>query len=141
MRKVMPPRITLQRVAVMANVSESELLNKINEIAGLANEASGPSRYDHLPGSPIDKPEWLSIATIKELSWVDLIPIDDVLGDPMPAVSIAVNTMKPGDVIGIKHRWEPQPFYDIWYARGFEFWAERIEESLWHVYVHRPAKE
>lgn len=40
----------------------------------------------------------------EELHWVDLLPIDDMLGDPMLPVNIAVRGMRPGEVIGIRHR-------------------------------------
>jgi hypothetical protein len=56
----------------------------------------------------------------------------------MPPINVAVNTSKPGDVIGVKHMWEPQPLYDIWHARGFKFWSEQIEPDLWHVFVYHP---
>jgi hypothetical protein len=139
MRKVMPQRLTLQRVAVMVGIEEDELVGKINQLAGLPVDLSAPSiNNEQLPLSPTDKPDWLINTAQEEIAWVDLIPIDTVLGDPMPAVSTAINTMKPGHVVGIKHKWEPQPFYDIWHARGFSFWAEKISNDLWHVYVFRP---
>ncbi|MDR3615307.1 MAG: hypothetical protein P4L53_17240 [Candidatus Obscuribacterales bacterium] len=139
MRKVMPQRITLRRVAVMAGIKEVEIVARVNEIAGLPIDLSAPSsHHEQLPGSPADKPGWLIHAAPEEIIWVDLIPTDEVLGDPMPTVSTAINTMKHGSIVGIKHKWEPQPFYDIWYARGFDFWAEKINKDLWHVFVFRP---
>jgi hypothetical protein len=139
MRKVMPQRITLRRVAVMAGIKEVDLVTRVNEIAGLPVDLSAPaSRHEQLPSSPADKPDWLSQLNPKDITWVDLIPIDDVLGDPMPTVNTAINAVKEGGVVGIKHKWEPQPFYDIWHAQGFDFWAEKIDQDLWHVYVFRP---
>jgi hypothetical protein len=47
--------------------------------------------------------------------------------------------MAPGTVIGIKHRWEPQPFYDIWSKMGLAWFARQANEDEWHVFVHHPA--
>ncbi len=138
LQKVMPPRISLSRVAAIAKVPEKEFLAKINELAGLnADDEIVDSATEVLPQSPLEKPDWMLNLDNNSIVWVDVTAIDDKQGDPMPPINIAVNTAAPGKVIGIKHRWEPQPFYDIWHSRGFEFWSEQIAPSLWHVYVRR----
>ncbi len=138
MNRVMPPRITLGRIATMVGISESELLAKIHELAGLPQEESVESKPHTLPASSTTAPDWLNGIDIEKIKWVDVTPLDEVLGDPMPSINIAVNTSKAGDVIGIKHKWEPQPLYDIWSSRGLQFWSKQIEHDLWHVFVYKP---
>lgn len=140
LRKVMPPRITLRRIAAMVGMPEQELVSKINELAGLPSETVPTDDINRspLPMRSSEKPDWLATSDSESIKWVDVTPIDAEHGDPMPPINIAINTCKPGTIIGIKHMWEPQPFYDIWHSRGFEFWAEQINPDLWHVYVHRP---
>lgn len=139
MQKVMPPRITLGRIAAMVGMSESDLVSKIHEIAGITDEVSADEfEHDELAHTPKEMPEWMRNCDANTIQWVDVTPLDARLGDPMPPINIAVNTSKPGDVIGIKHMWEPQPLFDIWQARGFEFWTEQINSDLWHVYVYHP---
>ena len=75
---------------------------------------------------------------LEKIVWVDCLPIDEEFGDPMPPINIAVNKSKPGDVVGIKHKWEPQPLFDIWDLRGFEFWTQPQPDDTWHIFVHRP---
>jgi hypothetical protein len=137
LNKVMPPRITLRRIAAMCGISEAELVTKVNELAGLPNDPEAVS-VKPLPQSSADPPEWMCGVADDNITWVDVTPIDDRLGDPMAPINVAVNTSKPGSVIGIRHKWEPQPLYDIWHSRGFQFWSKQIGPHLWHIYVHRP---
>lgn len=139
MNKVMPPRITLGRIAAMVGIPEKELVDKIKEIAGITEDWTDDStEHEAMPQSAKEKPSWLVQCAAGSITWVDVTPLDAHLGDPMPPINIAVNTSKPGDVIGVKHMWEPQPLFDIWHARGFKFWSEQIEPDLWHVYVYHP---
>lgn len=152
LRKVMPPRITLRRVAAIAGISEHELLSKVNGLAGRpyaaapdcdANGASvsGESAVQKpIPFSSKEPPDWMTGVDLEKIVWVDCLPIDAEFGDPMPPINIAVNTSKPGEVVGIKHKWEPQPLFDIWDLRGFEFWTRQQDDDTWHIFVHRPIK-
>lgn len=134
--KVMPPRITLRRIAAMVNMPVSELVANLHRLAGLPDEAREEEKA--LPHSSPEPPAWWRNTDINKITWVDVTPIDLAHGDPMPPINIAINLSKPGDVIGIKHMWEPQPFYDIWHSRGFEFWSQKQKDDLWHVFVRRP---
>ncbi|MCC6977211.1 MAG: DUF1858 domain-containing protein [Candidatus Melainabacteria bacterium] len=139
MQKVMPMRITLGRLAAMVGMPVTELVSKIHEIAGLSNtDMPDGIEQEELPRVPSEKPAWMIEYHPDAIKWVDVTPLDAHLGDPMPPINIAVNTSKPGEVIGIKHMWEPQPLFDIWHSRGFEFWTEKINPDLWHVYVYHP---
>lgn len=139
LNKVMPSRISLRRLAAMVGISEGDFVAKINSLAGLDNDReSSSNKAASLPASQPEAPDWLNRVDLEQIKWVDVTPIDAVLGDPMPPINIAVNTSKPGDVIGIKHMWEPQPLYDIWHARGLMFWSKQISPDLWHVFVFKP---
>lgn len=132
-------RITLGRLAAMVGMPVTELVSKIHEIAGLSNnDMPDGIEQEELPRVPSEKPAWMIEYHPDAIKWVDVTPLDAHLGDPMPPINIAVNTSKPGEVIGIKHMWEPQPLFDIWHSRGFEFWTEKINPDLWHVYVYHP---
>ncbi len=139
LRKVMPPRITLRRVAAIAGISEIELLSKVNQLLGAPYEPTEDGIQKVLPTSAKEKPEWMAGVDLDSIVWVDVTPIDSEFGDPMPPINIAVNGTKPGDVVGIKHKWEPQPLFDIWNLRGFEFWTHQEAPDLWHIFVHRPS--
>ena len=138
LRKVMPPRITLRRVAAIAGISERELLTKVNELAGRPYDGNVVTENSPVPFSAKEPPEWMQGVDLEKIVWVDCLPIDEEFGDPMPPINIAVNKSKPGDVVGIKHKWEPQPLFDIWDLRGFEFWTQPQPDDTWHIFVHRP---
>ncbi len=139
LRKVMPPRITLRRVAAIAGISEIELLSKISELSGVPFRASVDDSSKAVPISPSEPPSWMKDVDMEKIVWVDVTPIDSEFGDPMPPINVAVNGSKPGDVVGIKHKWEPQPLFDIWQMRGFEFWTHQEGPDLWHIFVYRPS--
>lgn len=139
LRKVMPPRITLRRVAAIAGIPERQLLRKVNELAGRPyNDQPDADDRATLPVSAKEAPAWMTSVKPDEIIWVDCLPIDEEFGDPMPPINIAVNQSKPGDVVGIKHKWQPQPLFDIWDLRGFEFWTEHQADDTWHIFVHKP---
>jgi hypothetical protein len=139
MRKHMSPRISLRRVAAMAGIPEATLLSNL---AGMSDPNTATLLEDtpseEPPQSPATSPAWLQGVDQGSLHWVDLLPIDDVLGDPFLAVNVAVRGMNPGDVIGIRHRWEPQPLYDIWQKMGIEWYAHQAAPTEWHIFVYKP---
>ncbi|MBF6614305.1 MAG: DUF2249 domain-containing protein [Chloroflexi bacterium] len=158
MRKYMSPRISLRRVAAMARVEEVRLIRDLaalcieqgdrqtdrsdNTSAVLDRDSAqlpSSSRSSQLPESPATPPPWMSGVDESYLHWVDLLPIDRVLGDPMLPVTVAVRRLQPGGTIGIRHKWEPQPLYDIWQKMGLEWFARKISPDEWHIFVHKPS--
>lgn len=99
LRKVMPPRITLRRIAAIAGIPERQLLRKVNELAGRPyNDQPDADDRATLPVSAKEAPAWMTSVKPDEIIWVDCLPIDEEFGDPMPPINIAVNQSKPGDV-------------------------------------------
>ncbi|MBS2009921.1 MAG: DUF1858 domain-containing protein [Cyanobacteria bacterium SZAS TMP-1] len=137
MRRVMPVRISLRRLATMVKIPEQEFVDKINTLAGLPLEKIEPNR-DEPPISSQEPPEWMDAVDESQISWIDVLPGDEKLVDPMPPINIAVNALKPGEVIGIKHKWQPQPLFDIWELRGLNYWTRKMDADEWHIFVRRP---
>lgn len=139
MRKYMPPRISLARVAAMAGIPAEKLLRDLRVLAGqdALGEVVCPTTAS-LPQSPCDPPPWMRGIEWKSLRCVDVLPIDNALGDPFPPISVAVKRMQPGEVIVLLHRWEPQPLYDIWQKMGIEWFSERVKGDEWHVFLFKP---
>lgn len=137
MRRLMAPRITLLRVAAMAEVRVSELLEGVATLGGIA--VKHEHRQQSLPQSPKDAPPWVSGTGPANARTVDLLPVDDNLdADPMPLVMREIKALSPGRMLLIKHRWEPQPFYDVWTKMGnLEWFAERISDDEWWIQVRR----
>jgi hypothetical protein len=137
MRRLMASRITLGRVAVMAGVPVRDLLQNVAELGGVEVGETGEGRP--LPRSPRERPRWMGGVGPESVPVVDLLPLDDALdGDPMPCVVRGVKSLAPGEVLLIRHRWEPQPFYDVWTKMGsLEWFAERASGSEWWIWVRR----
>ena len=144
MRKLMPPRIALARIAKMTDTDVVELLEEIHCIAGSpltaedvselrARQMDGNSHHDKaLVEEP---PEW---AMVDNPVLVDLLESDDRLdADPMLPINTALNTHPVGTVIVIKHRWEPQPLYDVWDNIGVEHSAIQIDAKQWMIFVRK----
>jgi hypothetical protein len=133
MRKLMSPRISLGRIATMTGISINALLEQIAVLSGATVELSTVEILN-TPSSS-ERPEWVMDAT----RTVNLLPMDKLLTeDPMPPVMLEVKKLKPGEVLLIRHKWEPQPFYDIWSKMpGLEWFAESVSADEWQIWVRR----
>jgi hypothetical protein len=133
MRKLMSPRISLGRIAMMTGISINALLEQIAVLSGATVELSTVEILN-TPSSS-ERPEWVMDAT----RTVNLLPMDKLLTeDPMPPVMLEVKKLKPGEVLLIRHKWEPQPFYDIWSKMpGLEWFAESVSADEWQIWVRR----
>ncbi|CAN5674813.1 hypothetical protein BH24ACT22_BH24ACT22_07150 [soil metagenome] len=140
MRRLMAPRITLGRVATMARVPVAELLDHIGALGDVAVEYK---ERHQLPQSPQEPSPWLTTLETGEARTIDLLPLDDELaGDPMLPVTKGVQSLSLGETLLIKHRWEPQPLYDVWHKTGgIEWFSKQIREDEWWIWVHRITKE
>jgi hypothetical protein len=139
MRRLIAPRITLSRVAVMAGVPVGELLEGVAALGGVAVKNERPEQQP-LPQSPEEEPLWASETSPANVRTVDLLPLDDALdADPMLPVMRGIQALSPGEVLLIKHRWEPQPFYDVWTKMGNldEWFTEQVDDDEWWVLVRR----
>jgi hypothetical protein len=137
MCRLMSPRITLGRVAVMAGVPVSDVLERIAMISGASIDLNDTA--SSLPASEGMRPDWVGRAEQGSFNTVNLLPMDDALdGDPMIPVAKAIRLLEPGGVLLIRHRWEPQPFYDIWNRmQGIEWFSEPDQLDGWHIWVRR----
>ena len=145
MRRLMPPRISLNRIAAMVQKPVGELLLEIHKAAGInltteehaeligeTGKTLDPSR------SPENRPEW---AKDRSPVVVDLLPADERLDeDPMVPIYKALKENDPGTMILIKHKWEPQPLFDIWDKAGIEYYSERKGPDEWHIFIRKVEK-
>ena len=144
MRKLMPPRITLARIAEMTHTPIFTLLERLHEVAQsyLTDEdrvelASllADGQETPLPINPDTMPTWArqDVAAV-----VDLLESDARLdADPMPPIFRTLKKAAPGDVVLVKHQWEPQPLYDIWSKQGIEYFSAQQSEDEWWIYLRR----
>jgi hypothetical protein len=139
MRRVMSPRITLGRIAAMTHVPLTELLTRVASLGGTTVVEGAAEQV--LPQSPAEPPLWLAEARPDEIREVNLLPMDATLdSDPLPPVMHAVNALALGEILCIRHKWEPQPFYDMWSKiGGLEWFAAEISSDEWHIWVRRIA--
>ena len=135
MRKLMPKRIRLDRLARMVGMPLRELLAGIHRAAGLETDAAAlvsvaETTVDALAGNPERPPEW---ASGEPAAVVDLLEADERLDtDPILAIQRA---LARGAVVLLKHKWEPQPLYDIWSKTGVEHWTEQRSADEWWVWL------
>jgi hypothetical protein len=137
MRKLMAPRITLARVAVMAGVPLPKFLERV---ALLTGAKVGQDEVEVLlPQSASQPPAWVLAAKDSSVRTVDLLALDDALEqDPMPVVMLEVKKLRAGEVLLIRHRWEPQPFYDVWSKMpGYQWFSEQVSDDEWQIWLRR----
>jgi hypothetical protein len=139
MVRLMPPRITLMRLSQMTGIPIDELIKRIYEIAEMPltqAEISGlHENVSVVPTNPSQKPAW----TENELAViVDLLESDEKLdSDPMPPINRALHRATPGQVVLVKHKWDPQPLYDIWQMTGTAYYAEQQSPDEWWIYLRK----
>jgi hypothetical protein len=135
MRKLMSPRISLGRIAAMTGMTSNALLEQIAVLSGATVELSTIEVVN--PSASSERPAWVSNADATRT--VNLLPMDELLNaDPMPPVMLEVKKLKPGEVLLIRHKWEPQPFYDIWAKMpGLEWFAQAVSKDEWQIWLRR----
>jgi uncharacterized protein (DUF2249 family) len=131
-RRLMAKRISLGRVAAIAEIPPREFLTHIGELT----RATVDFTQVDLPQSPETTPDWLETLH-EDIKTLNLLPIVGTNTDLLPIVLREVKTLKPGETLRIKHKWEPQPLYDIWSKmNGLEWYAEEKKDEWW-IWVHR----
>ena len=137
MRRLMAPRITLSRVAAMAGVPVGELLEGVAALGGATVQPG--YREERLPRSPKQAPPWAAGVDPARARTVDLLPMDEALdADPMIPVMREIKALPVGEVLLIKHKWEPQPFYGVWAKMGgLDWFSEHAGDHGWWIWVSR----
>ena len=133
-RRLMTPRITLRRLATMTGQSPNQILKAIQPYL-LSEDIEFEESEISLPQSPETKPDW---ATEEPDTIIDLLECDERLdADPMLPINRATCQLKPGILILVKHKWEPQPLYDVWAKIGVEFFTEAKSENEVWIYLRK----
>jgi len=142
MRQLMPPRITLQRVANMVDIPVAEILENLHQIAGIELTSDELTSLDSasfiIPMNADEQPDWVENDLV---TTVDLLESDEKLdADPMPPISRALFKLQPGEVMLVKHKWEPQPLYDIWIRTGTDYYSQQQSPDEWWIYLRKGQK-
>ncbi len=121
----------------MTHVPIAEILAHIATLSGAIIQEAGDG--EALPQSPREPPRWIVEIAPERVQEVNLLPLDEALNaDPLPPVMRAIKALPPGDVVCIRHKWEPQPFYDMWSKMDhIEWFAEQMGANEWHIWVRR----
>ena len=138
-RKYMSTRISLRRIAAMVDADLKQMLTDLAALSDGSVTVGGVAEVE-MPQSAAEPPAWMQGVDPEQIHWVDLMLIDEVLGDPIPPISLATKRMAPGSVIALRHQWEPQPLYDIWSKTGLEWFARREGPDEVHMFIHKPAE-
>jgi hypothetical protein len=137
MYKLMPPRITLQRLAEMVDKPVGTLIAEIYQAAHMEQPAdvSVDEPKSTQPGNPETAPMWVT-DDVAEI--IDLLEADERLDtDPFVPLFPAIKRVAVGDVILLKHKWEPQPLYDVWQKLGVAHYAVQQSADEWWVYLRK----
>ena len=137
MRRLMSPRITLGRMAEMVHMPVEQLLDRVAVLGGVS--VARVEQSGALPQSPREAPSWVTGTDPATIRTVDLLSLDEALSaDPMPPVTTAIKALASGEALLIKHKWEPQPFYDVWNKMGgLEWFSAEIGPDEWWIWVRR----
>ena len=119
-----------------------EMLTRIHEIAGCPLTAKETEELVtrlkdkdtvELPGNPGTAPEWIrqEVTVVVDLLMSD-VRLD---ADPLPPIMKSLKSLRAGEVMLVKHAWEPQPLYDIWNKQGVDYYSEQKSAEEWWIYL------
>lgn len=137
MRKLMPPRITLARLAAMLDEPVEQLIEGIYaaahvEAPSIALPSSPP---EPVPLNANEPPPWITDEVVEV---IDLLASDERLdADPFVAIFPALKRANVGDLLLLKHKWEPQPLYDVWRKLEVEYFARQQSFNEWWIYLRK----
>ncbi|HFC11357.1 MAG TPA: hypothetical protein ENJ56_00835 [Anaerolineae bacterium] len=135
MRRLMPARITLARLAVMVDLPVTDLIRNIYLAAHLPAPQIDPAQIAPLPANPPQAPAWIAEPIVKI---VDLLEADERLDtDPFIPLFPVIKHAKVGEVILLKHKWQPQPLYDVWQKLRIEHYAVQVSAEKWHICLRK----
>ncbi|MGE3385025.1 MAG: DUF2249 domain-containing protein [Pyrinomonadaceae bacterium] len=148
LRRAMAGRVSVSQAAKIARIPLTEILFALNLAIG-ADEAElsvelrlcDAADFEYSDTNPPIKPK--EIATVRDdaqnVVFVDLMKQADERRDPMPAIAKGLISLKgPGDVLLLRHPFDPIPLRDMFARRGFESWAEERKPGNWFIYFFRP---
>ena len=133
-QQLLPPRITLARLAVMLDMSAESLIAGIYEAAGM-EEYPPISPAPLLPANPAQPPNWF---TGEVVTVIDLLEGDERLDvDPFVPLFPAIKQLEVGEVLLLKHKWHPQPLYDVFQKLEVTHYAIQKSPAEWWIYLRK----
>lgn len=149
LRRAIAGRVSVSQAARIARIPLAEMLYVLNLAIGvneveLSEELSLCGWDDHQfnDTNPPVKPK--EIATTHDndpnVVFVDLMRQADEKRDPMPAIAKGLVSLKrPGEMLLLRHPFDPIPLRDMFARRGFASWAEERKLGEWFIYFYRPS--
>ncbi|MEO5859501.1 MAG: DUF2249 domain-containing protein [Pyrinomonadaceae bacterium] len=121
----------------MLNLAAGEAESEISEELQLYSWEDLQYTDKNLPVRPKE------IAAIKDddanVIYVDLMKRADEKLDPMPAIAKGLVSLKnAGEILLLRHPFDPIPLRDLLTRRGFASWAEERKYGEWFIYFYRP---
>ena len=150
LRRAMGGRVTVTQAARVARIPLTEALYVLNLAAGSdSNELDdtlkfyGRQAFEYQDSNPPRRP--LEIFHVEDtdsrITFVDVTGEADKRLDPMPKIAKGLVSLKEqGDVLLVRHPFDPIPLRDMFARRGYASWAEERRPSDWFIYFYRPAK-
>ncbi len=139
MQQLLPKRITLARLAAMLGLSVESLIAEIYEAAGMETAVSPFPPSLPLPINPVQPPDWF---TGEAAAVIDLLKGDERLDvDPFVPLFPAIKHMEIGEVLLLKHKWHPQPLYDVFQKLDIAHYAIQKSPDEWWIYLRKGRKQ
>ena len=119
----------------MLDISVESLIEGIYEAAGEKTEAPTFPPSPPLPINPAQPPDWF---TGEAVTVIDLLEGDERLDvDPFVPLFPTIKQMEVGDVLLLKHKWHPQPLYDVWQKLDVAHYAIQKSPDEWWIYLRK----
>lgn len=134
LRKMLAGRTSLAAAAKMGGCPVEAFFQKLEPLGFVVDRAAGTA------GSSKDKkalPHFLMALTKENLLEMDVRPVLESGSDPLSLIMEKIKTLLPGQVLKIVNSFEPAPLMALLEKKGFETYADRVNDSLVETYFYK----
>ena len=131
LRKIMAPRTSIQMAAGIGNCSVNDFYTKLSAFG--FDSVNTESINEPVESRPL----FMQSIVNDEIIDFDVRPILAQGNDPLKSIMNKINNIQPTQTLRIINSFRPTPLMKLLSDKGFESYAERIAEDVFHIYFHQ----
>lgn len=134
LRKIMASRTSIQMAASIGNCKVEDFYLQLSAFGfqSVNNDSTNePTEF---------RPLYIQSIGNYEIIDFDVRPILEQGNDPLKSIMNKIKELKFGQILRIINSFRPTPLMQLLNDKGFESYAERIADDVFHIYFHQTDK-
>lgn len=132
LRKLLAARTTIAMASKIGGCSENHFFAKLKPL-GFEIDHTGPIAIKEKK----QKPDFISSISEEQIVALDVRPIIASGKDPLNLINEKIKNLQPKQVLKIINTFEPAPLMMLLQKKGFESYAETIDDNLVETFFHK----